>query len=55
MRKWDKAIGDYNQAIKLKPDLAGAYYNRGLSNKALGNNAKAKADMNKGRELGFQD
>jgi len=55
MRKWDKAIEDYNQAIKLKPDLAGAYYNRGIANKVLGNNAKAKADMNKGRELGFQD
>ena len=55
MRKWDKAIKDYNQAIKLKPDHAGAYYNRGIANKALGNNAEAKADMNKGRELGFQD
>ena len=55
MRKWDKAIEDYNRAIKLKPDHAGAYYNRGIANKVLGNNAKAKADMNKGRELGFQD
>ena len=55
MRKWDKAIEDYNQAIKLKPDLAGAYYNRGIANKVLGNNAKAKSDMDKGRELGFQD
>jgi len=48
MRNWDKAI-------KLKPDHAGAYYNRGFANKVLGNNAEAKADMNKGRELGFQD
>ena len=52
---YHKAIEDYNQAIKLKPDHAGAYYNRGIANKVLGNNAEAKADMNKGRELGFQD
>ena len=55
MRKWDKAIADYNQAIKLKPDHGGAYYNRGIANKVLGNNAEAKADMDKGRDLGFQD
>ena len=54
-RKLDKAIADYNRTIKLKPDHAGAYYNRGLANKHLGKKAEAEADMKKGRELGFQD
>jgi len=29
--EYDKAVKDYDKAIKLKPDLAEAYYNRGLA------------------------
>ena len=31
------AIGDYDQAIRLQPDYAEAYYNSGLAQQALNN------------------
>ena len=54
-KKLDKAIDDYNRVIDLEPDHAGAWYNRGLAYKYLGEKTRAEADMDKGRELGFQD
>ena len=48
---YDQAIKDYSEAIKLKPDFAKAWYNRGLAYKRLGNEAKAKADRLKAEEL----
>ena len=55
LRKYEKAIEDFNRIIDLEPENAVAWYNRGLAYKALGKEARAKADMAKGRELGFQD
>ena len=55
LRKYEKAIEDFNRIIKLEPENAVAWYNRGLAYKALGKEARARADMDKGRELGFQD
>ena len=44
---FDKAIANYNEAIRLKPDLARAFCNRGIAklkiNDATGNQDKAKA------------
>ena len=54
-RKYEKAIEDYNRIIDLEPENAVAWYNRGIAYKLLGKEARAKADMDKGRELGFQD
>ena len=54
-RKYEKAIEDYNRIIDLEPENAVAWYNRGLAYKALGKEARARADMDNGRELGFQD
>lgn len=54
-RKYKKAIEDYSRAIDLEPENAVAWYNRGIAYKHLGKKARAKADMAKGRELGFQD
>jgi len=53
--KLNMAIDDYNRTIDLDPDHAGAYYNRGLAHKHLGDGSRGRADMAKGRELGFQD
>ena len=41
---YDRAIADFNEAIRLKPDLAEAYYNRGLAYDEIGEDTKAKAD-----------
>ena len=30
LQKYDAAIESYKQAIKIKPDYAGAYYNMGV-------------------------
>ncbi len=48
---YDQAIKDYSEAIKLKPDRADVWYNRGAAYKELGNEAKAKADFLKAEEL----
>ena len=29
--QWDKAIAEYNKALELNPEFAGAYINRGLA------------------------
>jgi tetratricopeptide (TPR) repeat protein len=40
----DTAIADYTKAIELKPDLAEAYFNRGIEYEKLGQRDKAIAD-----------
>ena len=42
--KWI-GIADYNQAIKIKPDYAGAYYNRTLAYQIKGKRDFAIADL----------
>lgn len=41
----DRAIGDYDQAIRLRPDLADAYNNRGLAWRLKGDPARALQDF----------
>lgn len=47
----DRAIKDYAQAIKLKPDYSKAYGSRAIAYKALGQIEKAKADAKKALDL----
>src|SRR6266511_3140682 len=47
----DRAIADYDQAIRLKPDVALAYFNRGNAHKNAGNKQSAIADFRKSLEL----
>ncbi len=47
------AIEDYTRAIRLDPNLAEAYYNRGLAHLALKQDAEATSDLSKAGELGL--
>ena len=51
--QYDKAITDFTEAIRINPDLAEAYYNRGVAHRKLGNDVKADADFAKAKELGY--
>ncbi|MFZ4729268.1 MAG: protein kinase domain-containing protein [Pseudanabaena sp.] len=49
------AIADYNEVIRLKPDYAYAYNNRGLAKCLLGDKQGAIADYNESIRLGSKD
>lgn len=50
---YTSAISCYNKAIEIKPDLAAAYYNRGLMYLRMGNKEQGVADLSKAGELGI--
>ena len=45
LKEYDKALADYETALKAKPDLGSAYYNRGIVYEKLGKVDAAKADI----------
>jgi tetratricopeptide (TPR) repeat protein len=47
----DRAIADYDQAIRLDPKLRSAYYNRGTAYQAKGDNDRAIADYDQAIRL----
>ena len=47
----EDAIADYDEAIRLKPDFAEAYYNRGFAKAALGRNDGTREDLETALEL----
>ena len=51
---YDKAIADYTAAIRLKPDYANAYYNRGAVYEKKGDKAKAAEDFAQAKKLGYK-
>jgi tetratricopeptide (TPR) repeat protein len=52
--QFDKALADYETALKLKPDFNNAYFNRGVVQLRLGNPDKAKADAALAYEKGLR-
>ena len=51
MERHDEAIADYDQAIRLKPDYAEAYNNRGNAKRALERHDEAIVDYNEAIRL----
>lgn len=51
-QKIQEAINDYTEALRLQPDLADAYFNRGLAWLKAGDEAQGRADLSKAGELG---
>jgi tetratricopeptide (TPR) repeat protein len=47
----DRAMKDYDQAIKLDPAYAKAFYNRGISKRKRGHKAAGDADIAKAKEI----
>jgi len=43
-RRIDKAIADYSEAIRIKPDYAKAYYVRGVVHRELDNDVEAEEE-----------
>jgi len=41
---WQSAIADYNEVVRINPNHASAYYNRGLIRSKLGDKRGAIAD-----------
>jgi len=50
--QYQRAIKDYNEAIRLQPDDVDAYYNRGVVYLKQGNNKPGCRDAQKACELG---
>lgn len=51
--KYDESLKFLDKAIKLDPELAAAWYNKGVSLSKLGRTAEADAAFAKARELGY--
>ena len=49
--KWDLALADYTQAIKLNPNLAEAYFMRGAVYGQLGDINKAREYLQRAAQL----
>jgi tetratricopeptide (TPR) repeat protein len=54
MKDYNSAILDYSQAIHLNPDLAEAYFNRGLTYIYLDQLNNGCGDLSKAGELGIK-
>ena len=48
------ALQDYNEAIRLKPDYALAFYNRGIARRDKGDVEGALQDYNEAIRLGYK-
>ncbi|MDR1467911.1 MAG: tetratricopeptide repeat protein, partial [Spirochaetaceae bacterium] len=51
----DKAIADYNQALRINPNYAEVYYNRGYAYAMKKDYARARADWEKALQLDPND
>jgi len=48
------AIQDFDEAIRLNPQNAGAYHNRGVAYGRIGKSIEEERDFAKAKELGIE-
>ena len=51
--KYDEAIKAFDEAIRLNPNDANAWFGKGIALQGLGNTTEADAAIAKAQELGF--
>ncbi len=54
LKEDDKALADYEAALKAKPDLGAAHYNRAIVYERLGRTEQAKADLTQAYAKGYR-
>ena len=52
--QYERAIQDYDEAIRLDPEYANAYYNRGIAYGNLGQQELADRDFARAKSLGVE-
>ena len=52
---YDAAVTDFNQAVRIKPDMGEGYVNRGAAAIGMHRYADSMTDLNKGIELGLDE
>jgi tetratricopeptide (TPR) repeat protein len=51
MGQYEEALADLNEAVELEPELAQAYYHRGVVYGSIGEYEKATEDLHRAIEL----
>jgi len=52
--QYERAIQDFDEAIRLNPQNAGAYHNRGVAYGRIGKSIEEERDFAKAKELGIE-
>ena len=52
--QYERAIEDYDEAIRIDPEYGKAYYNRGIAYEILGQQPRAERDFERAKELGVE-
>jgi Flp pilus assembly protein TadD len=55
LKRYEKALTAYEQAIRLDPNSARAYHEKGVVLEALGMEKEAQKAHQRARELGYRD
>ena len=52
--QYERAIQDFNEALRLDPQAPSVYRDRGLAYQSMGKSEEAERDLAKAKELGLE-